>query len=68
MKKTKILGDTINCVGCGREAVFWAGHVVDKNGDHWLAGWCDREKCVQKGFQGHYKKFMGKELVYEGDE
>ena len=55
--------DTENCIVCYKPASTWVGHVVDGQGRHIVAGWC--EKCFEKhhqcpGFYGRWRKKMNK--------
>ena len=52
---------TKNCVRCGRPAKFWCGHVMLKNGERIMAGWCSHIyfRSLATGFCGYYQDWMG---------
>lgn len=49
---------TKRCVLCGAPAVTWTGHVLDKDEQKRIAGWCNKHDRIPLGFFGHYKKWM----------
>ena len=64
MIKGEIMTQTTKCIRCGKQAKIWVGHVVKRNGDIVLAGWCGR-RCIKawKGYCGSFLKKYGEEKI-----
>ena len=55
--------ETKNCITCNRKAEIWTGHVVTKDGEKVIAGWCKKHynQMRNNGLFGRWRKCMGKE-------
>lgn len=55
---------TTKCIKCGKQAKKWTGHILKRNGDTVLAGWCSG-RCIHKwiGYHGLFRKKYGEQSV-----
>jgi len=58
---------TEKCIVCLKPAIWYRGHVVVKNGEDIIAGWCEEHHDIEtpylmnkKGCYGGYNKIYGK--------